>query len=107
MANHFGRDPGEKSSFRVIIVGGSVAGLTLSHCLNRAGIDNIVLERKGDLAPCIGASIGILPNGGRVLEQLGIFSAIEDVMDPFEVFRVQYEDGFMFSCDLPVDMRKT
>jgi FAD dependent monooxygenase len=107
MAKYFDRDPSEKSDFRVIIVGGSVAGLTLSHCLNRAGIDNIVLERKGDLAPCIGASIGILPNGGRILEQLGILSAVEDVMDPLEVLRIQYEDGFTFKCDLFADMNKT
>ncbi|TIU04292.1 MAG: pyridine nucleotide-disulfide oxidoreductase, partial [Mesorhizobium sp.] len=29
----------------VVIIGGGQAGLALSHCLGRAGIDHVVLER--------------------------------------------------------------
>ncbi|PWY96454.1 monooxygenase [Aspergillus sclerotioniger CBS 115572] len=61
-----------KQPFRVIIVGGSIAGLTLAHCLIRNNIEFLVLEARDDIAPQEGASIGILPNGSRILDQLGM-----------------------------------
>ncbi|KAJ6111908.1 hypothetical protein N7523_007969 [Penicillium sp. IBT 18751x] len=60
------------ASFRVIIVGGSIAGLTLANILERYGIDYIVLEKHYDIAPQLGASLGLLPHGSRILDQLGI-----------------------------------
>lgn len=63
----------QQPQFRVLIVGGSVAGLTLAHCLERANIEYLILEKGDDIAPQVGASIGIMPNGGRILEQLGLF----------------------------------
>ncbi|KAF9639538.1 hypothetical protein BFW01_g11344 [Lasiodiplodia theobromae] len=59
--------------FRVIIVGGSVTGLALALMLEKHGIDFIVLEAYPSIAPQVGASIGILPNGLRVLDQLGCY----------------------------------
>ena len=61
---------------RVIIVGGSIAGLTLAHSLEACHIDYLVLEARADIAPAVGASIGILPNGARILDQLGLWPAI-------------------------------
>ncbi|KAB8223455.1 hypothetical protein BDV33DRAFT_188834 [Aspergillus novoparasiticus] len=58
--------------FRVIIVGGSIAGLTLAHSLQQSGIDFVVLEANTNIAPQAGASTGILTNGARILDQLGI-----------------------------------
>ncbi|KAI9728827.1 MAG: hypothetical protein M1834_007214 [Cirrosporium novae-zelandiae] len=92
----------EKSKFRVIIVGGSIAGLTLAHCLDRAEIDHIVLERRDDISPQVGASIGIMPNGGRVLEQLGIFDEVEKEIEPLRQAHICYPDGFFFSSSYPV-----
>jgi 2-polyprenyl-6-methoxyphenol hydroxylase-like FAD-dependent oxidoreductase len=43
--------------FRVIVVGAGVVGLTASHCLQHAGIDHVVLEKRNDVAPAEGASI--------------------------------------------------
>lgn len=60
-------------NFRVIIVGGSVAGLALALMLEKHGIDFIVLEAYPSIAPQVGAGIGILPNGLRVLDQLGCY----------------------------------
>lgn len=71
-----------ENNFRVIIVGGSVAGLTLAHCLSRANIEYVVLESRSEIAPQEGASIGILPNGGRILDQLGVFQGILDETEP-------------------------
>ena len=69
---------------RVIIVGGSVAGLTLAHCLRHSNIDFVVLEARGEIAPQVGASIVILPNGARILDQLGIFDDIFAMVEPLQ-----------------------
>jgi len=55
------------SNFRVIVVGGGVAGLTASHALQKANIDHVVLERHLEPAPPAGASIAIYPHGARIL----------------------------------------
>lgn len=73
---------GKEDRFRIIIVGGSVAGLTLAHCLWRNKIDFIILEANGEIAPQAGASIGILPNGARILDQLGLFDDVLDAVEP-------------------------
>lgn len=91
----------DKARFNVVIVGGSIAGLTLAHCLERAGIQHIVLEKSEEIAPQVGASIGILPNGGRVLDQLGLFNEIEKIIEPLNVARMSYPDGFNFSSSYP------
>lgn len=64
------------SGLRVIIVGGSVAGLTLAHALSRVGIDFVVLEGHHEIAPQIGSSIGILSHGARILDQIGVYDDI-------------------------------
>ncbi|KAH7042133.1 hypothetical protein B0J12DRAFT_674744 [Macrophomina phaseolina] len=64
-------------AFRVVIVGGSIAGLTLALALEKNGIDFLVLEAYPEIAPQVGASIAVLPNGFRILDQLGCY---EDMM---------------------------
>ncbi|PKX90478.1 FAD-dependent oxidoreductase [Aspergillus novofumigatus IBT 16806] len=91
----------ESCRFTVIIVGGSIAGLTLAHCLERAGIDHIVLEKGTHVAPQVGASIGVLPNGARILDQLDIYREIEHHIEPLETATVCYPDGFSFSSSYP------
>ncbi|KAI5240624.1 FAD/NAD(P)-binding domain-containing protein [Aureobasidium subglaciale] len=51
---------------KIIIAGGGIAGLTLANALEQANIDYILLERRRELAPQVGASIGIMSNGARV-----------------------------------------
>ena len=87
--------------FKVIIVGGSIAGLTLAHCLDRAGIDYVVLEKHDDVAPELGASIGIMANGARILDQLGLYNEIESYIEPPYRSHVCYPDGFRFSSHSP------
>ncbi|KPM36548.1 hypothetical protein AK830_g10022 [Neonectria ditissima] len=62
-------------AFKIIIVGGSVAGLSLANMLEKAGIDYVLLEGYSEIAPQVGASIGLLPNGLRILDQLGCYEA--------------------------------
>lgn len=83
--------------FKVVIVGGSITGLTLAHCLKRANIDHIILEKRQEIAPQEGASIGIWPNGGRVLDQLGLYNELERSTEALDVMHVTYPDGFSFS----------
>ncbi|KAE8340703.1 hypothetical protein BDV24DRAFT_151823 [Aspergillus arachidicola] len=91
----------DKDRFKVVIVGGSVAGLTLAHCLQRAGIDHVVLEKSSDLSPQVGASIGIIPNGGRILDQLGLFDAVEKMTYPLSMATITYPDGYSFRNNYP------
>lgn len=83
-------------TFKVIIVGGSVAGLTLAHSLHKIGVDYTVLEKRPVIAPQEGASVGIFPNGARILDQLGIYAAIERVTTPLGATRINFPDGFHF-----------
>lgn len=87
--------------FKIIIVGGSVAGLALAHCLERLGIYFHVLEANDDISPQVGASIGILPNGARILDQLGLFEAVEKQVEPMKTSRILYPDGYAFQSDFP------
>ncbi|PKY01965.1 FAD/NAD(P)-binding domain-containing protein [Aspergillus campestris IBT 28561] len=89
------------SELKVIIVGGSIAGLTLAHCLERAGIKYVVLEKGSDPAPQVGASIGILPNGARILDQLQLYDEVESHIEPLETATMCYPDGFIFHSSYP------
>ncbi|KAL3454184.1 hypothetical protein BJX65DRAFT_317901 [Aspergillus insuetus] len=83
------------TNLKVIIVGGSIAGLTLAHCLAKLpNVDFVVLEKRAEIAPQEGASVGILPHGGRILDQLGLFEEILRHVEPLTTAHVSYPDGF-------------
>ncbi|KAL2817621.1 hypothetical protein BJX63DRAFT_429666 [Aspergillus granulosus] len=96
----------EKKSFKVIIVGGSIAGLTLAHCLDRAQIDYVILERRTEVAPQEGASLGIMPNGARILQQLGLYSKLEELIHPLKEAHLNYPDGFSYTSQYPRLLRE-
>lgn len=79
--------------FKVVIVGGSVAGLTLAIVLERYGIDFVLLEKYSNIAPQLGASIGILPHGARILDQLGIYTQIEAISSSVGTLETYGPDG--------------
>ncbi|KAJ6155245.1 hypothetical protein N7470_005811 [Penicillium chermesinum] len=91
----------EKSDFKVVIVGGSIAGLTLAHSLAKANIDHVVLEKRSEIAPQEGAFIGIWPNGARVLHQLGLWTSLEKLTAPISRMHICFPDGYSFSSLLP------
>lgn len=82
-----------ESPFRVIIVGAGVAGLTASHCLQKAGIDHVVLERRTEIAPPEGASIAIYPHGARMLHQIGCLEAVKNACAPCDRWWSRRPDG--------------
>jgi 2-polyprenyl-6-methoxyphenol hydroxylase-like FAD-dependent oxidoreductase len=55
----------------VIIIGGSIGGLTLGLLLHRAGIPSRVYESTPDIKP-LGVGINILPHASRELCELGL-----------------------------------
>ncbi|KAJ9273241.1 hypothetical protein DTO212C5_826 [Paecilomyces variotii] len=82
-----------ETPFRVVIVGAGLAGLVASHCLQRAGIDHVVLEKQTDIAPQLGASIAIYPNGARILHQIGCLRALEESCVPLNRWWSRGPDG--------------
>ena len=91
----------EAKIFQVVIVGGSIAGLTLAHCLERLGVSYVVLEKRNEIAPLEGASIGIFPNGGRILDQLGLFEEVEKFAQPLHTSHYCFPDGYQYSNHAP------
>lgn len=72
----------EKTGFKVIIAGGGVAGLLLANALERGGVDYVLLERRSEVAPHAGASICMIPNGCRILDQLGLYEPFLETTVP-------------------------
>ncbi|KAK1148538.1 hypothetical protein N8T08_009544 [Aspergillus melleus] len=83
-----------KPEFKVIIVGGSIGGLTLANCLDNLGVEYVVLEKRKEIAPQEGASIVLMPHAGRILEQLGLIDEISKFIEPLHTAHVSYPDGF-------------
>ncbi|PHH60640.1 hypothetical protein CDD81_1391 [Ophiocordyceps australis] len=79
--------------FRVIVAGAGVAGLVASNCLQKLGIDHVVLEKHSHVAPPIGAGISMWPHGMRILYQLGCLEQLEKVCVPINRFICANEAG--------------
>ncbi|KAL9943127.1 hypothetical protein D7B24_007388 [Verticillium nonalfalfae] len=65
--------------FKVIIVGGSISGLSLANMLEKFDIEYVLLEGHSVIAPQLGASLGLLPSGLRILDQLGCYEKIKEL----------------------------
>lgn len=100
-------DIAENPNFKVIIVGGSIAGLTLAHTLSQADIDHVVLEKRAEIAPQEGAFIGVWPNGAQILDQLGLYPSLEKLTAPLNQMHLRFPDGFSFSSRLPKTIHET
>ncbi|CAJ0552559.1 Ff.00g006370.m01.CDS01 [Fusarium sp. VM40] len=88
----------EPKHCQVVIAGGGVAGITLALAFERMNIDYILFEAHSSLAPSEGASIGLLPNGLRILEQLGVLGEIEQQSVALQTWRHIDGDGNLISC---------
>ncbi|KPM42081.1 hypothetical protein AK830_g4464 [Neonectria ditissima] len=84
----------DRTELTVIIVGGSVSGLSLANMLEKAGIRFVLLEANDDIAPQVGASIGLQPNGLRILDQLGCADELISLVDmPLQNSYIRVSDG--------------
>jgi len=93
----------EESGFKAIIVGGSIAGLTLANLFERLNIDYILLEAYDEIAPNVGASIAFHPNGLRVLDQIGAYEKISKDAAPATRMSARTEDGKILYSHLVSD----
>ncbi|KAF4549084.1 FAD-dependent monooxygenase-like protein 1 [Elsinoe fawcettii] len=84
----------EKSKeFRVLIIGAGIAGLTLANALEQAGVSYLLLEGRDNVAPQVGASIALNPDGARILDQLGCWDDISDGVTPFHYVVQHHANG--------------
>lgn len=89
--------PQTTSHYQVAIVGGGIAGVTLALAFEKLGIDFILFEAHSSLAPDEGASLGLCPNGLRILDQLGVLGEVEQQTTPLQQWRHFAEDGTLIS----------
>ena len=73
--------PSRMKGFRIIISGGGIAGLTLANALQHAGVDYVLLEARAVITLQVRASISILPNDSEILDQLGCYDEIFEMME--------------------------
>lgn len=86
--------------FRVVVVGSGVAGMVASNCLQKLGIDHVVLERQTDVAPPLGAGISMWPHGLRILNQLGCLDAVKEAAVPVSRFMSRDPSGRLIHDNL-------
>ncbi|KAK3370536.1 FAD binding domain protein [Podospora didyma] len=87
-------------AFKIIIVGGGVAGLTLANMLEKFDIDYVILEAHGEIAPPVGASLGLMPDGLLLLDQIGCYEAVRAKAANYniETSHIRNSDGKSMSC---------
>ncbi|KAF9887790.1 hypothetical protein FE257_009596 [Aspergillus nanangensis] len=73
--------------FKVVIVGGSIAGLSLANILERYRIDYVLVEKQVDIAPQLGASVALWPYGLRLVDQLGMMEEVKSCGMPMTFTR--------------------
>ncbi|KAF4498040.1 Zeaxanthin epoxidase, chloroplastic [Fusarium agapanthi] len=95
----------DKHPFRVLIVGASVTGLSLANMLQANGIDFLVLEAYPTVAPQVGASIGLLPHGNRILDQLSLYEKVMEIAPPIQVFNFRDINGQILARHGEMDER--
>ncbi|KAG0002698.1 hypothetical protein BGZ80_009618 [Entomortierella chlamydospora] len=83
--------PKSSSPFKVVIVGAGVGGLVMALCLERAGIDYVVLERAQQL-PVPKSMIQLSANTLRALEQLGLLDEILAISKPVASVRLRKQN---------------
>lgn len=89
--------------FTVLIVGGSVSGLSLASMLEKFDINYILLEGHATIAPQLGASLGLLPSGLRILDQLGCYDKIRELTgNTYYTARMRLFSGKLWIDSKPV-----
>jgi 2-polyprenyl-6-methoxyphenol hydroxylase-like FAD-dependent oxidoreductase len=81
------------ASFKVLIIGGGIAGLSLAIMLEAYGFDYEILEKHGEVAPRLGAGVGLTPNGARILDQIGVWKSLCEVGSPIDSGSAISPDG--------------
>lgn len=96
----------EKSPFKVVIVGGGITGLTLANCLDRAGVEYVLLEKHTDICANIGGAIAIQPNGFQILDQLGLYHDVHKKTNELRFWYTRYAGGNLTQSLWPVRLKE-
>ncbi|KAK1460735.1 FAD binding domain-containing protein [Colletotrichum melonis] len=87
-----------EKKFQILIIGGSISGLSLAIMLEKVGIDYLLLEAHPTIAPQLGASIGLEPNGLKILDQLGCYDSLREIAgDVYYRCSIRSSDGLTLS----------
>lgn len=84
--------------FRVIVVGAGFVGLALSHALQLANIEHVVLEKYDQVKSVKGAAVIIWPSVERIFDQFGFLSKILSTVTPVETEYRRWPDGTVNAC---------
>ncbi|RAK73510.1 FAD-dependent oxidoreductase [Aspergillus fijiensis CBS 313.89] len=87
--------------FHVIIVGASIAGLTLAHCLSSANVDFTILEARANQITQ-GTGLVLQPNGARILDQLGLYDKVLRQAERIVSYTTYFDSGRLL---LDIDTR--
>ncbi|KAF1934041.1 uncharacterized protein M421DRAFT_111089 [Didymella exigua CBS 183.55] len=86
-------DTTRSKPFRAIIVGAGIVGLTLSHALQLAKIDHVVLEEHDKLKSVKGAALILWLNAERIFDQFGFMQNILKTTTPVITEHRRWSDG--------------
>ncbi|KAH7211343.1 hypothetical protein DER44DRAFT_689562 [Fusarium oxysporum] len=92
--------------FKVIISGAGPTGLTAAHALGLAGIDFTILESREKVAEDVGASLVLNPPTMRVMQQLGLFDALNAIGYELRHSKSFTTDGYVFRDNTELDVLK-
>ena len=79
---------------RILVVGGGIAGLTLTGLLQQRGFKPTLVEQIAEYGT-IGYVIVLWPSGSRILKGLGVYRSLLDVGLQFTTYNVSDERGQM------------
>ena len=85
--------------FRVIVIGAGIVGLSLSHALQLANIDHVVLEKHNKIVSLKGAALIIWPAVARIFDQFGILDRITKTTAPVDNSYKRWPDGSLICRD--------
>jgi 2-polyprenyl-6-methoxyphenol hydroxylase-like FAD-dependent oxidoreductase len=83
--------------FKVLIVGAGVTGLTLAHCLAKANVEFVLVD-KGAIAPAFGNTITLFPHGIRILHQLDCLDVVMDQCASMDGSNCRGSNGKVFAA---------
>ncbi|KAF7594567.1 hypothetical protein BBP40_008834 [Aspergillus hancockii] len=93
-------------NFKVIIVGASIEGLTLAHCLYQAGINYLVLEKQSETARRKDEPTVIMPNGALIWDQLGLLDQMEGLLEPINKAYLAFSNVKTYELNFPEVLRE-
>lgn len=89
------------------IVGAGIGGLTLAKMLETLGISYVLWEARSGIDEAAGAGVGLMPNGLRILDQLGLFEEIHRYDSPHHSWEYRDADGTVYQTLTAMKTLKT